>query len=309
MPSSLRVLLSGVIDYAGLFPPAKLPLDQAIRNYAHYRAEPEGWMLGRFLCPASRLAELAPFLDELFPSGPPLALSALGRSGNSGEQFLAGLRDDLSALAAARQRYGPRAAVEALETRLPATEDGDLGPLVAEAVRLAASLNPPAHLYLEAPPMSAAGVVRALAAAGRAGFKLRCGGADASAFPTPEQVAAVITVCRDARVPLKFTAGLHHPFRHYDYGVRTQMHGFLNVFVAGVLAHARRLSAEQVQAILADETDRHFAFDDRGLRWQALHATTEEIRTARQHAVISFGSCSFEEPRDDLRSFGLVGRV
>src|SRR5438445_13553439 len=61
MRRSLRALLEGVIDYAGLFPPAKLPMEQAIRNYARYRREQEGWMLGRFLCPASRLAELAPF--------------------------------------------------------------------------------------------------------------------------------------------------------------------------------------------------------------------------------------------------------
>ena len=32
--SSLRVLLTGIIDYAGLFPPARLPLDRAIQAYA-----------------------------------------------------------------------------------------------------------------------------------------------------------------------------------------------------------------------------------------------------------------------------------
>src|SRR5436190_17389433 len=75
MRRSLRVLLEGVIDYAGLFPPAKLPLDQALRNYARYRHEPEGWMLGRFVCPASRLVELVPFHEELFAAGPPFVFS------------------------------------------------------------------------------------------------------------------------------------------------------------------------------------------------------------------------------------------
>lgn len=135
------------------------------------------------------------------------------------------------------------------------------------------------------------------------GFKLRCGGLEAAAFPTPEQVAFVIAACRDAKVPLKFTAGLHHPIRHYNTGLQTHMHGFLNVFVAGVLAHARGLSAEQLQPILEDEDARSFAFDDAGLRWKDQHATTEEITAARKF-VTSFGSCSFDEPRDDLRALG-----
>ena len=46
MSPSLRALLSGIIDYAGLFPPAKLPLDQAIRNYARYRTEPDSYEQG-----------------------------------------------------------------------------------------------------------------------------------------------------------------------------------------------------------------------------------------------------------------------
>ena len=29
---SVRAFLAGIIDYAGLFPPAKLPLEKAIRN-------------------------------------------------------------------------------------------------------------------------------------------------------------------------------------------------------------------------------------------------------------------------------------
>ena len=57
MNASLRALLSGVVDYAGLFPPAGLPLDQAIRNYARYRQGSDAWMLGRFVIPAARLAE------------------------------------------------------------------------------------------------------------------------------------------------------------------------------------------------------------------------------------------------------------
>src|SRR4051794_28088056 len=100
MTASLRALLSGILDYAGLFPPARLPLEQAIRNYARYRTEPEGWMLGRFICPAARLAELTPFVEELFREGLPLAVSALGRGGKTFEAFTLGLESDLNDIAA-----------------------------------------------------------------------------------------------------------------------------------------------------------------------------------------------------------------
>ena len=83
MNASLRALVAGIVDYAGLFPPAKLPLDQAMRHYARYRTEAEAWMLGRFVCPAVRLGELAPHVEELFTSGPPLSISALGRGGSA----------------------------------------------------------------------------------------------------------------------------------------------------------------------------------------------------------------------------------
>src|SRR5437870_206137 len=61
MSASLRALLDQSIDYAGLFPPAKLPLDEALRNYARYRKETESWMLSHFVSPVERLAELAEF--------------------------------------------------------------------------------------------------------------------------------------------------------------------------------------------------------------------------------------------------------
>ncbi|HTU92442.1 MAG TPA: hypothetical protein VMF69_20340, partial [Gemmataceae bacterium] len=66
MFASLRALLTELIDYAGLFPSTRLPLDQAIRDYARYRRENDAWMLGRFIIPASRLEDLEPYHEELF---------------------------------------------------------------------------------------------------------------------------------------------------------------------------------------------------------------------------------------------------
>ncbi len=132
------------------------------------------------------------------------------------------------------------------------------------------------------------------------GFKLRCGGVEASAFPSAKHIAFALT----ASVPLKATAGLHHPIRRFDAGIGVRMHGFVNVFVAGILAHVHHLRSDAVEAILLDETPTNFLFDDDGLRWGDLHVMTDEVRAARRQAVLSFGSCSFDEPRDDLRALG-----
>jgi hypothetical protein len=131
-------------------------------------------------------------------------------------------------------------------------------------------------------------------------FKLRCGG---QTVPAAEQVASAIIACRDAGVPIKFTAGLHHPIRHHDPQSAMSMHGFINLFVAGVLAHARRLTAVDLLPIIEETDPIAFTFDGAGVRWRNHSATTEEIVEARKQ-VLSFGSCSVDEPRDDLRQLG-----
>ena len=125
MHASVRALLTGIIDYAGMFPPANLPLDEALRNYLRYRSEPESWMLGRFICPAARLAELDAYRG-LFQEGPPFAFSVLGRGGSTDNEFLAGLRADIADIAAFRARHANRVTVQVLETHHHARNGGSV---------------------------------------------------------------------------------------------------------------------------------------------------------------------------------------
>ena len=60
---SAKALLTGLIDYAGLFPPASLPMEEAVRNYARYREGEHAWMLGKFVVPEARVHEV----PEEFP--------------------------------------------------------------------------------------------------------------------------------------------------------------------------------------------------------------------------------------------------
>ena len=56
---SAEALLTSLIDYAGLFPPAALPMADAVRNYEHYRRGEYAWMLGKFVVPLAKLDEVS----------------------------------------------------------------------------------------------------------------------------------------------------------------------------------------------------------------------------------------------------------
>jgi hypothetical protein len=138
------------------------------------------------------------------------------------------------------------------------------------------------------------------------GLKIRCGGAEPTDVPDADEVAALIVAARNAGIPFKATAGLHHPIRHYDDGLDTEMHGFLNVFAASVLAAEHDLDRPAVRAILREETADNFRFLKDALAWRDLSVSLDDIRYARETLALSFGSCSFEEPIDHLRDLELL---
>jgi len=305
MMNSLKTFLSKVIDYAGLYPPASLPLEDAFANFMAYQSANEAWMLSRFIIPAKRLAELPDFYEDL-------SFSMLGRGGKSEEEFLENLKQDLTDIHSFRA-LNKRAVTDMFEVVLPAsvleekTRAHDLVNSTADILNLNGI-----SVFFEAPfgegwQVRAENLIRLLRKFKdrHIGLKLRTGGVTADDFPSVEQVAWAIASARDAGVPMKCTAGLHHPIRHYNESVQTKMHGFLNVFGAGVLAVTNNLSVEQIKTILEDEDSASFVFDEAGFAWKDLRVATSGVLHARQQ-VVSFGSCSFDEPREDLRAMGLL---
>src|SRR5206468_10663389 len=115
------------------------------------------------------------------------------------------------------------------------------------------------------------------------GFKLRCGGLEASAFPTAEQIAWALVNAQDREVPMKFTAGLHHPLRRFDDSVQAPMHGFLNVLLAGVFAGVETVDEDGLVPILLNEDPAHFAFDDNGVCWEPLSVDVAGIERSEEH--------------------------
>src|SRR5206468_5184926 len=136
-------------------------------------------------------------------------------------------------------------------------------------------------------------------------YKLRTGGVTADAFPSAAQIGGALIAAARNRVPIKFTAGLHHPIRQFREEVKTKMHGFLNVLGAGVLAAERQWDAEQAAMMLEDEDAGSFLFADDFFAWRDWKIDTERLQYRRRF-VRSFGSCSLDEPREDLRALGFL---
>jgi hypothetical protein len=317
MLASVRALLTGIIDHAGMFPPAKLPLGEAIRNYARYRAEPESWMLGRFICPAARLAELAPFLKELKTGQLPIRISALGRGGKDFSELKRAVQEDFQSIISFNRIHHQLARVDSVEMKVDDDLDYHelLGAMEEHRQEMFADGEDLAIYYEYVPSKDlseqdsrekTAEFISFLNQSGSGFFKLRCGGPGPVDVPTCAQVAHILTRCRREEIPLKLTAGLHHPIRHFDAELQVPMHGFLNIFTAAVLTYSRGMEEKHIQAIVEDEDAGYFSFSEEGLSWKDSHASTEQIGIARRAFILSFGSCSFDEPREDLRALGLV---
>jgi hypothetical protein len=148
-------------------------------------------------------------------------------------------------------------------------------------------------------------LVKAIGGAG-ARAKIRTGGVTPESIPPASEVIDFIVACRRESVPFKATAGLHHPIRgsyrltyEPDSPIGT-MYGFLNVFVASALIYAGE-SEDAATAALEETDPAAFTFEDDAITWRGKRIPAEQIEESRLEFAISFGSCSFREPIDELR--------
>jgi len=289
----LRTLLDGLIDYAGLFPPAALAMPEAVLNYSAYRTGPDRWALGRFVVTAERLPDFERAADGLAVPGDPWRLSVLIGANDAGQ---------VEAVRAFNARHAPLddAHADVLEGKVRS----------AEAIAaLAAAARPEFTLFIEVPAdPDPAPLIEAIGAAG-ARAKIRTGGVTADAFPTAAQVARFLAACIRSRVPFKATAGLHHPIRavypltYAPDAPRGTMFGYLNVFLAAALLRAGGSEADATE-LLEESRIGALSFSDQGVNWDGYRLTLADLAESRRLAL-GVGSCSFDEPLDDLATAGL----
>jgi len=275
-------LFTGLIDYAGLYPPAGLDMRTAVRNYLDYRGGAHAWALGRFIVDVSRFDDLREAAGEYLSS---MRLSVIAPAG------------DFSAVEHAREDGFP---IECIETK--ATD-------AASIARIQSALSLPMECYCEIPfsPVSST-MLDALKIAGLRA-KLRMGGVTAEAFPAADAIIATVHELIARGIPFKATAGLHHPIRsrhnltYASDSVSGVMHGFVNLLAAVAILHQEGSAADALRAI--NEQDAHaFRISAGKFGWRDFDWTVSELHSMRRECFVSFGSCSFAEPIADLEALG-----
>lgn len=287
---SVRTLMRGLIDYAGLFPPAGLSMSEAAGNYRRYAMDSEKWMLGRFVLPASRLQEL----ETVLVSEPPPDRWSL--SVVTGADVMPAVNAALAFNAHVRD-----AQVDAIEAK-PASP--------AQILEHTGAIPDSFAVYWETPfDSDPAPWIEAIAALGHRA-KIRTGGIEENQFPQSRQIARFIRECDRSKTKFKATAGLHHGVRgvhrltYEDNAPSCAMHGFLNVFLAAAFLWAG-ISEDEMEQLLNDGGD-SFRFSRMGVAWRRQWISNAQIGSARDRLAHSFGSCSFEEPLAELKAMRLL---
>src|SRR5437660_3573768 len=296
------VLLRDLIDYAGLFPPASLAMATSVANYDAYLGSERSWILGRFIVPVARLAEFEEAFAELPTPTPGTGFTNWRLSGLLGPDPVADvafIREFNARLASSSS--GRRAVVESVEARVGGPE---------EVERLSGIIPAELATYFEVPMSSCGECIAAIADCGRRA-KIRTGGETADKFPASENVVEFIRLCAAANVPFKATAGLHHPLRsvhRFTYQPDSPsgfMHGFVNVLLAAAFLRAG-MEVQLAIQLLDEQSADAFHFNADGVGWRQHRLREREIAAARRGFAVSFGSCSFTEPIDDLKSLRLL---
>ncbi|MBA3367979.1 MAG: hypothetical protein H0T99_04810 [Geodermatophilaceae bacterium] len=273
--TALTGLFGALLDDAALFPPGNAAMADALSAHPHHLAGTYGFMVGRFLCPASRVPELA----QAWLRSEPLTVGLIADTG------LDGLSDAITQIVT-----DPQLDLGAVEIVLPA------GPAPEALGDILAAL-PAVTGYVELPRgQNWSTDLDAIAAAGREA-KFRTGGATRGAVPAPEELAAFITACVARRVAFKCTAGLHHAICGVEDEAGNTQHGFLNVLLA-------------TQAAIFGEDDEEIVG---WLREGSAEVIVHALRAMHEHdarrirtSFIGFGSCSVTEPVNELTELGLL---
>ncbi|MGH7533541.1 MAG: hypothetical protein ACREL4_09645 [Gemmatimonadales bacterium] len=291
---ALRALLTGLVDYAGLFPPADLPMRPAVEHYASYSKGDFRWALGRFVLPVARFAEFATASDGI-------------RGADGHHWHLAALVDptrfkpELSEALDFNERPALDATVDVIE--LKATTAA----IITDA---AAARREGLEVFIEVPldpdpaPLLDLVLQHGLKAKGRTG------GITPESIPAIPLVARFLARCIERGLDFKCTAGLHHPIRadhpltYAPHAPHAIMHGYVNVFLAAAFLEFG-MPAAAAEEILGETDLAAFGFSDAGVTWRGNRLATDQLTRARAKAL-AFGSCSFDEPIDDLKTAGLL---
>jgi hypothetical protein len=292
--AAIDTLLDGLVDYAGLFPPASLDMEAMVEQYAIALASERASMVGRIIVPASTLGALEQAAKAMLPGhaeDDPWCVSALVR--------LDKMDADLEAIANFNDAHElPEHGLALIDTiEVKAFDANDI-----EAI--ASNLPEGLFAFVEIPIDSDPRGLLCAIAGDSLGAKVRTGGITPELNPPIEDVARFIVHAVAAEVPYKATAGLHHPLPNDNPDIPARQLGFVNVFAAAALARVAGLDQAAVEEVLSCDDPEAFVFDGATLQLADYTLTSAQLEVSRLTSATSFGSCSLDDPWNDLIALG-----
>jgi hypothetical protein len=270
-------LFGQLFDDAAIFPPGNAPMETALTRHLAWRSSPERDFVGQFICASPQWVELVSCL----PTDASIPVSVTVPAGVGAVE---------SAVRAAEE--DPRTSLVSVE--VPVAFEDSLG----EVLKVLDAVLPRDTVgFVELPWAAVNGVSCDLLARSRHRLKVRTGGTAAESFPSEELLARMIWRTVRSGLAFKLTAGLHHAVRHRDAVTGFEHHGFLNV-IAATAAAREAADVPSIQSVLATQDPGRVADLVRRLDGEAARAVRRQF--------LSFGTCSIEEPLEDLRNLGLL---
>ncbi|MBN9611088.1 MAG: hypothetical protein J0I11_17440 [Actinobacteria bacterium] len=290
-------LFDGLIDDAAIFPPGLAPLDLAVARHRDIRGSAVGRYVGPFLLSASRWRELPPLIERDAEPDGAFDVVLINRRGDS----LADICDAASGLA---HTAGLR--VVGVEAALPAGATDATGTVAALAETLPADQRISVEIDDTEPDLALRSIAAAREATGRdVRGKFRTGGTAPADSPSADTLAAVIAAAARLRLPIKFTAGLHHAVTGPHGPSGSRQYGVLNIIAA---VHAALHTSDYDDVPGRALVDTLLQIDADRLAAEALSLDRTQALAVRS-VFTSFGCCGVLEPLAELADLGVLPQM
>lgn len=324
MKNSAKQLLSSVFDYSGLTSGNKEDLRDALRDFVSFANSKDSWMLSRFVIPHHIIPFLAKFADRKHRLKGPLSLCITAPKTETLHEFKNVIHAIDKQILSVHSGYPGEVRTNILELSLPEVSVDNLDPeelvraIESVVINAAASRLLPHRVYFEVPAgqknvETAKKITKVIAAHNKSilkrkvdnylfsGLKVNCADLDTGNATDAEYLAEVMLYARDANVALKYSGFRNKPYPSVDYEVGKEVHGFLNILAANMLAYTQDLNVQETIEVIQEKTPENFNFKDEYFSWRELGAPSMEVKMLRMLSITSFNNSDPQMAADELK--------
>lgn len=329
MKNSIQQLLNTVFDYTGLKSGDRGDLRVALKIFTEFANSEHSWMLSRFVIPHHLIPLLSAFADRRNLIKGPLSLCITAPKTETLKDFKNVVKSIEHEILTVHAGYPGEVRTNILELSLPKVSVLNLDPealvraLESVVTTAAASRLLPHRVYFELPAGQknvevAKKITKVIAVHNKSilkrkidnylfsGLKINCSENDEGEIPDAQYLAEIMLYARDANVALKFSGAENTPFTGIDYSEKKEIHGFMNVLMANMLAYTQDLSVEETVEVITDKTPENFFFKDDYAAWKALAAPSMEVKMLRMLSITSFNIINLNKVSEGLEEARLI---